>query len=111
MTQEQFVGILVGTFTIGITVLMLAAFEHEAASKVAYDCVDPTERERVREITLNGIDDGLRRASALIYDIWRLELTPEPVRAQIGITHAINAHRRARKYALAWAPPTCPPEK
>ena len=59
MNQERFVGIVVGITTVAITLLVLGQFEREAEGKVAYDCVDPTERERVRDIALRGIDDGL----------------------------------------------------
>ena len=54
MSQQRFVGIIVGMTTAAITLLVLGAFEREAASKVAYDCVDPTERERIRDIALAG---------------------------------------------------------
>src|SRR6185436_1676867 len=50
MNQERFLGIFVMIFTIAGTLLLLAFFEREASSKVAYDCVDPTERERVRQL-------------------------------------------------------------
>src|SRR6187401_352887 len=55
MNQERFVGIVVGMTTVAVTLATLAFFEREAVSKVAYDCVDPTERERVRDIALRGI--------------------------------------------------------
>jgi hypothetical protein len=112
MNQERFIGIFVMIGTIAGTLLLLALFEHEAASKVAYDCVDPTERERIRDIALKGIDDGLQNAMTHLFDVWVKDPDREqPARAQVGTTNAINAHNRARKYAVAWSPPTCPPEK
>ena len=54
MNQERFVGILVGLITAIVTLLLLALLDREAESKVAFDCIDPTERERVREIALQG---------------------------------------------------------
>jgi hypothetical protein len=112
MNPERFLGIFVMIGTIAGTLLMLALFEHEAASKVPYDCTDPNERERIREIALKGIDDGLQSAVAHLYDIWTKDPnTQQPARAQVGVTNAINSHIRARTYALAWNPPTCPPEK
>ena len=110
MTQERVVGIVVGFTTVAITLLVLGQFEREAISKVAYDCVDPTERERIRGIALQGIDDGLLRAMTHLFDVWQKDPTQDqPARAQVGTTNAINAHNRARKFALAWQPPTCPP--
>jgi len=112
MNQERFVGIVVGMTTVAVTLATLAFFEREAVSKVAYDCVDPTERERVRDIALRGIDDGLQGAMTRLFDVWQKDPNQDqPARAQVGTTNAINAHNRARKYALAWNPQTCSPEK
>jgi len=110
MNPERFAGIFVGIITIATTLMLIGLFEREAASKVPYDCVDPTERERIREIALKGIDDGLQSAVAHLYDIWTKDPnTQQPQRAQVGVTNAINAHVRARTHTLAWSPPTCPP--
>jgi len=112
VNQERFVGIVVGFTTVAITLLVLGQFEREAEGKVAYDCVDPTERERVRELALKGIDDGFVSAMQHLFDVWQKDpATEQPKRAQVGTTNAVNAHIRARKLTLAWAPPTCPPEK
>ena len=112
MNQERFVGIVVGFTTVAITLLVLGQFEREAEGRVPFDCFDPTERERVREIALKGIDDGLQQAIAHLYSIWQKDPdSDQPKRAQVGVANAINAHARARKFTLAWQPPTCPPEK
>jgi len=112
MTHERFVGIFVAIFAVAGTLLMLAFFEREAASKVNYDCTDPTERERIRELALKGIDDGFKQAMAHLFEVWQKDPnTEQPKRAQVGTTNAVNAHIRARSLTLAWSPPTCPPEK
>jgi len=112
MNQERFIGIVVAFTTVAITLAMLAFFEREAVSKVAYDCIEPTERERIRDIALKGIDDGLQKAMAHLFDIWQKDPQhDQPARAQVGTTNAINAHNRARKFALDWQPPSCSPEK
>ena len=112
MTQQRFVGIVVGFTTVAITLLVLGQFEREAEGRVPFDCFNPTERERVREIALKGIDDGLQQAIAHLYSIWQKDPdSDQPKRAQVGVANAINAHARARKFTLAWQPPTCPPEK
>ena len=47
-----------------------------------------------------------------LFDVWQKDPNQDqPARAQVGTTNAINAHNRARKYALAWNPQTCSPEK
>ena len=113
MTRERWMALAVGLITIILTLIVLALFEQrEASSRVPFDCFDPTERERVREISLKGIDDGLQQAISHLYSIWQKDPdSDQPKRAQVGVANAINAHARARKFTLAWQPPTCPPEK
>lgn len=106
------VRLAVGIVTIILTLILLALFEREASSKIPYDCVDPTERERVRDLALVGIDDGLKRAMTHLFEVWQKDPnTEQPKRAQVGTTNAINAHNRARKLALAWDPPHCEANK
>jgi hypothetical protein len=110
MIQDRFVGIVVGMTTVAITLLVLGQFEREAEGNIPFDCMDPTERERVRDIALHGIDKGLEEATQHLYSVWQKDPnTEQPKRARVGIVNAINAHARARKFALDWIPPTCPP--
>jgi hypothetical protein len=111
MTRERWIGLAVACITV-LLVLMAIALLERAEGKVAYDCFDATERERVREIALKGIDDGLQRAVVHLYDIWQRDPEQQqPKRAQVGVTNAINAHARARTFTLAWTPPACEKEK
>jgi hypothetical protein len=104
MNNERFVGIMVGILTVAATLLVIAWLDR-AEGRVPFDCVDPTERERVREIVLRGIDDGLQKAMTHLFDVWQKDPeTEQPKRAQVGTTNAINAHSRARRLALAWEP-------
>ena len=105
MTQN----LLVLIVTVVVTLTVLATLDHhEALSKIEYDCVDPTERERIRELALTGIDDGLKGAMTHLFEVWQKDPnTEQPKRAQVGTTNAINAHNRARKLALSWNPPNC----
>jgi hypothetical protein len=91
------------------TVLIVA--ERHASSKVSVDCMDPTEREKVRDIVLNGIDAGLEKSIVHLFDIWTKDLNDQPRRAMVGTNNAVNAHARARKQALAWDPPPCVKEE
>jgi hypothetical protein len=129
VSPERFAGIFVLIFTVANTLLLLALFEGDpiedfviggftlasfetATANIPFDCMDPTERERVRDISLRGIDDGLKEAMQHLYTVWQKDPnTEQPKRARVGTVNAINAHARARKYALDWTPPTCPPEK
>ena len=109
MTRERWIALAVAIVTIILTLILLALFEQrEASSKVPFDCFDATERERVRDISLAAIDKGLGDAVTHLYSIWQKDPDHEqPKRAQVGIANAINAHARARKFALDWQPPGC----
>jgi hypothetical protein len=78
-----------------------------AKSKVEVDCMDPVERERIREIVFNGIDKGLEEQIKHLFGVWMKDLSDQPRRALVGTNTAVNAHVRARKNAAAWDPPNC----
>ena len=111
MKKEWIWAIVSLVIAIVLAYVLLSLARDDAQSKVAYDCVDPTERERIRDLALEGIDNGLRNAMSHLFDIWVKDPnTEQPKRGQVGTTNAINAHNRARKLALAWNPPDCPKE-
>ena len=110
MNQDRVIGIIVAVTTVAITLLLLGQFEREAEGRVAIDCFEVTERERVRDIALRAIDQGLDQAVQHLFSVWTKDPDSEqPKRAQVGVTNALNAHNRARKFALAWSPPPCAP--
>jgi hypothetical protein len=104
--SRLFIVVMVGV--IAAAVLIIA--ERNASSKVQVDCMDPTEREKVRDIVLNGIDQGLEKSIVHLFDIWTKDMSDQPRRAMVGTNNAVNAHARARKQALAWDPPACQKE-
>jgi hypothetical protein len=106
MTRERWIALAVGVTTVVVTLTFLAMVER-ASSKVAVDCMDPTERESVRTLVLQGIDDGLRMQIQHLFEIWTKDLSDQPKRAMVGTNNAVNAHVRARKQAVSWDPPVC----
>jgi hypothetical protein len=92
---------------------MLAAeksvpFALDDVRKPLFDCVNPTERERVRQLVFDGVDRGLVEAMARLFEVWQRDPDQQqPKRAQVGTVNAVNAHNRARKLAFAWNPPEC----
>jgi hypothetical protein len=77
-------------------------------TKVQTACMDPTERERIREIVLSGIDDGLKAQIQHLFEIWTKDVSADqPKRAMVGTNNAFRAHVRARRQAIAWDPPIC----
>jgi hypothetical protein len=112
MKKEWLWAIISLVIAIVLSYILLSLAQDEAQSKVPFDCVDPTERERVRDLALEGIDNGLKQAMTHLFEVWQKDPnTEQPRRAQVGTTNAINAHNRARKLALAWDPPTCAKEQ
>jgi hypothetical protein len=107
--RDRLIALAVGVITVILTLLLLALFETQG--KVQVDCMDPTEREKVRDLVLSGIDKGFEQAITHLFDIWTKDLNEQPRRAMVGTNNAVNAHIRARKQALAWSPPTCEPSK
>jgi hypothetical protein len=77
-----------------------ATTEHEV-------CMDPTERERIRDIVLTGIDKGLEEQIRHLFEIWMKDSSDQPKRAMVGTSNAYSAHARARRQAVAWEPPVC----
>ena len=55
MTRELWLGLAIALITIVATLCLIALLD-DAEGKVAVDCFDPTERERVRDISLAGMD-------------------------------------------------------
>lgn len=89
----------------------LVSISRDAESSNQWDCVDPTERERIRQLVFDGIDKGLVEAMAHLFEVWQRDpQNSQPKRAQVGTTNAVNAHNRARRLAFAWDPPGCPKE-
>jgi hypothetical protein len=105
MTRERWTGLAVGVVTVVVALILIALLDAE--SKVQVDCMDPTERERIRDIVLRGIDDGLKEQIQHLFEIWMKDISDQPRRAMVGTNNAVNAHVRARKQAVEWNPPTC----
>ena len=111
MNKERWVALAVIVVTV-LTTLMLIALLEKAEGKAQWDCVDPTERERVRQLVFDGIDKGLVEAMAHLFEVWQRDpANSQPARAQVGTANAVNAHVRGRKLAFAWDPPSCPPKE
>jgi hypothetical protein len=106
MTYERWIALAVGIITVILTLVILALLER-AESKVEVMCMDPTERERIRDIVLTGIDKGLEDQIKHLFEIWMKDINEQPKRAMVGTNNAVNAHVRARKQAVEWDPKSC----
>jgi len=72
-------------------------------------CIDELTRERVRDIMLAGLDESLKDQVKSLMSVWLRDERGQPGRASVGWHNAARAFDHARKSALEWSPPTCPP--
>jgi hypothetical protein len=70
-------------------------------------CVSAEDRERVRAIVLQGIDDGLKQQATHMYEVWLQDNTEQPRRAVSGLQNGITAYIYSRAAALRWNPRPC----
>jgi hypothetical protein len=108
MRREYWWALVTLIVAIVLALILLNIYKNVAESKIELDCMDATERERVRQLVLDGIDDGLKEQIQHLFETWMKDLTDQPRRAMVGTSNAFNAHVRARAQALAWDPPLCP---
>jgi hypothetical protein len=101
-----FIVVLIVLFALALIGYLTGGWD-EADAKVQVDCMDPTERERIRDLVLKGIDSGLTEQIQHLFEVWTKDLSDQPRRAMVGTNNAVNAHVRARKQAVEWTPPTC----
>jgi hypothetical protein len=92
---------------VAIVALVLSFVIAESAPSEHKVCMDATERERIRDIVLNGIDRGLEEQIRHLFEIWMKDSSDQPKRAMVGTDNAYSAHVRARRQAVAWNPPEC----
>ena len=71
-------------------------------------CVKSIEdREYIRTLTLQGIDQALRDHVAHLFEIWVRDPAAAPMRASAGMQIALGAYHRSRDNTLNWNPPIC----
>ena len=70
-------------------------------------CVSIEERERIRTVVIDGIDQALKTHVIKLFDVWMKDTSNQPQRAIEGMEAGISAHVRARTNALNWNPPAC----
>jgi hypothetical protein len=71
-------------------------------------CLDADVREMVRSIMLAALDEGLKKHTVQMYDVWMRDDRDQPTRAITGMRSTIAAYARARNAAVNWSPPRCP---
>jgi hypothetical protein len=87
--------------------LVLVLLTGPAQAQISVPCADSQMKERVREIILQGIDQGLRNQTAQAFLIWMKDTTAQPKRALAGLDTAVEAYMRSRENALKWNPSPC----
>jgi len=93
--------------TVLVVMLSLVGIAAHSQNTQAIRCVSVEERERIRTVVIEGIDDALKLHVQKLFDIWMKDTSSQPERAIEGMEVGISAHVRARTNALNWNPPPC----
>lgn len=78
------------------------------AGASAQQCVGSDQREHIRALALQGIDQGFKDKVAHLFDIWTSDPQDQPKRAIVGMSQALSAYHRAIENTMRWHPPECP---
>jgi hypothetical protein len=71
-------------------------------------CISAPMRDKVRGLTLDGLDQALKNRMDKLFDSWMKDDADQPRRAQRGLDQAIRAYVGSRYLMSAWDPPICP---
>lgn len=99
--------LLVLIVTVVVTLIVIGLLERfEAQSQVSV-CVTPEQRDHIRAVMLQSIDDALDEQVRNLFGNWVKDQQGQPKRAQTGTNNAIKAFVVARANVLAWDPSEC----
>ena len=106
LRERLLVGLGAAAVAWGLIQIMDANSQSAAQAKVT--CVANDQREHVRSLVFEGLDNGLVDRVEILYEVWvREPASQQPQRAQTGLDHAISAYLRGRADAEKWNPPAC----
>lgn len=97
---------------IGLAAMALS-FRYQVAAEtvrpvIGIPCVDDEqEREQIRAIMLDAVNEALKQHIIRMTDTWMRDETDQPKRAINGATRGIKAFVGSRRQALKWNPPLC----
>lgn len=104
--------VLAGRLLIGLAAAcsawVIVELVNAANSQVVTDtCVSAEDRERIRAIMLEALDQGLKNQTVHMYEVWLQDNREQPSRAITGMQNGITAYIRSRNGALRWNPRPC----
>lgn len=71
------------------------------------ECISHEDRERIQEIMLQAIDQGVKQQALKMFEIWLKDPTDQPERARRGMEVGIRAYIKSRAVVLRWSPRSC----
>ena len=89
------------------TIAMLILARIDANSQGSTVCVSEEERDRIKKLSLEAIDNSFRDHIEHLFEIWVRDSASQPARAKVGAKNGISAHIRARRDAENWLPLIC----
>jgi hypothetical protein len=87
--------------------IAIAAQREQSPTVEAPECADKETVDRIRELTLQGLDMALRQRTEALFEVWMKDDAGQPERARRGIGQGIRAYLHGREQALAWSMPVC----
>lgn len=87
---------------------LIAAIDvaHSQTEEVDY-CVNTDERERIRALLYESIDEGLKEYTLQLFGIMIKDPVDQPRRAIAGMKPAVVAYAKGRRAIANWNPPIC----
>lgn len=70
-------------------------------------CVNTDERERIRALLYESIDQGLKEHTIQLFSIMIKDPVNQPQRAIAGIKPAVILYAKGRRAIANWNPPIC----
>jgi len=84
------------------------AQSQDTVTKHQETCMPEEDREQMRIVMLNALDEALRAHVKNLFLVWLKDERNQPARAGIGLRQGIRAHQLSRRELIAWNPPECP---
>ena len=110
MIRERWIGLVVCLIIAFLLVMVEAHGQFKLQSIETTKtpiCIDEINRERIRGLMLDALDEALKTRVEHLYETWLRDDTGQPGRAATGARLAINAYARARVSMIEWDPPAC----
>jgi len=107
MTKMYAVSAVLMALAFGLLALGIHRAITAAHSQPISACVTQKDYDRIRQLSVNAIDQAFGEQVVHLYAVWLKDFDPEPKRAVVGMANNISAYQRAMANSNAWRPVIC----